>query len=127
MFKIILSLLLTISSSSFADTCDVAPIKKGDAAPCDGFYFNKDAEEQAEIARQDASFYKEYSGQLLQKTQLEENENEILQKRLNLYIQESATLAKEKANKDTTEDLIRIGYFSLGVFVTALIARNVRQ
>lgn len=120
--KIILSLFL-ISSSAFAN---VTPIKKGDVATTDGFLFDSSSMDQADQYRADARFYKLYSDQLVNKSDIEENENTILQKRLNLYIQESSQLAKEQASKNTTEDLIRIGYFSLGVLVTALIARNVR-
>jgi hypothetical protein len=123
---IILSICLTVGSVSGADNCDVAPIKKGTPAPCDGFYFNKDAENTAEQARSDADFYKKLSSAQTDKTNILEDENNVLQKRLNLYVQESKELSKEKAKSETTETLIRIGYFSLGVFVTALVARNVR-
>lgn len=124
---LILSCCLAMSPVSGADSCDVTPIKKGSVAPCDGFFFNKDAEAQAEQYRDDANFYKRYSDALKQKSDLQANENDVLQKRLNLYIQESSALAKDKVSKDTTEDIIRIGYFSLGVLITTLIVRNVRQ
>jgi hypothetical protein len=124
----ILILLFSLNSiSTLADICDVAPIKKGAAAPCDGFYFNKDAENQAEQYRADADFYKKLSTAQGTKTQLMQDENDTLQKRLNLYIQESKDLSKQQAKSETTETLIRIGFFSLGVIVTALIARNVRN
>lgn len=125
--KKITILCLTVSLSGFADTCNVAPIKKGDPAPCDGFYFNKDAENEAEKDRADSDFYQKYSYQLSRKMSLEEDENTVLQKRLTLYIDESKKLEEGKAKEKTTEDLIRIGYFSLGVLVTALVARNVQR
>lgn len=106
---------------------DVQPVAEGNTVFCDGFLFSHAAEKQAEQYRADADFYKKYSDQLNAKIGLEENENDVLQKRLNLYIQESSQLAKEQASKNTTEDLIRIGCFSLGVLVTALIVRNVRN
>lgn len=107
--------------------CPVAPIKQGEKAPCDGFYFNKDAENRAEQARDDADFFKKLSSAQSEKTNLLEDENNVLQKRLNLYIQESKDLSQAKARAETTETLIRVGYFTLGVLVTALVARNVRQ
>jgi hypothetical protein len=113
---------------SFGDCpTPVKPIHQGEVVDCDGFRFSPDAEQQAEQARDDASYYQKYAYQLKEKAALEQDENDVLQKRLNLYIQESSQLAKEKASKDTTEDIIRIGYFSLGVIVTALIARNVQR
>lgn len=121
-----LSVCLTMCPISFADTCDVAPIKQGQPAPCDGYYFNKDAENRAEQARDDADFYKKLSNAQGYKSGILQDENDVLQKRLNLYIQESKDLSEAKAKSETTETLIRVGYFTLGVLVTALIARNVR-
>lgn len=124
--KILISLSLIFSSPTYADTCDVKPVKKGDAAPCDGFYFNKDAEHQAEGYRDDATFYKSYSDKLNEKIKLEADENDVLQKRVNLYLQESQTLAQEVSKRDNNEGLYRFGYFLLGIVVTGLAVRNVR-
>lgn len=124
---IILSLCLTMSSICGADNCDVAPIKKGAAAPCDGYFFNKEAENQAEQARDNVDVYRKLAIEETSKANLLQDENDVLQKRLNIYVQESKSLSQEKAKSDTTESLLRIGYFSLGVIVTALIARNVRN
>lgn len=125
--KTILTILLAFTIPTYADTCPVAPIKKGQSAPCDGFYFNKDAENQADQYRDDANFYKKLSDSLTQKTNIMQDENDVLQKRLDLYIKESSTLTKEQTSRDNTEEFIRIGCFSLGILVTALIVRNIRQ
>lgn len=131
--KTIIGLFLAFSITTNAQAganqpCDqVDPVKKGDVIKCDGFYFPPDVEKQAEQYRADADFYKKLSTAQGTKTDILEDENSVLQKRLNLYVQESKDLSKEKAKSETTETLIRIGYFSLGVLVTALVARNVRQ
>src|SRR5271165_2016352 len=125
--RFLLCLLIGFSPYSYADCQqDVQVIKQGQSANCDGFLFSPGAESQAEQYRNDANFYKKYSDQLDQKSKLEEDENTVLQKRLSLYIDESRKLEEAKAHEQVTEDLIRIGCFSLGVIVTALIARNVR-
>lgn len=119
-----------ISSSCVYGTvaCDnpVSPIHTGEVAPCDGFIFSNDAEKQAEGYRADSQFYKSYSDQLNQKIKLEEDENSVLQQRLNLYVQESRTLAQDTAKHDSNESLFRFGYFLLGVLATGLVVRNVR-
>lgn len=124
--KILISLTLFFSSPIYSDTCNVAPIKKGVAAPCDGFYFNKDAEHDAEQYRDDAIFYKSYSDKINEKVKLESDENDVLQKRVNLYLQESKTLADEVSKRDNNEGLYRFGYFLLGIVVTGLAVRNIR-
>lgn len=129
LLALMVSVALCFSSLGvFADTnCPVTPIKKGDPAPCDGFYFNRDAENQAEQARSDADFYDKLAQAQANKSAILEDENTILQKRLNLYIQESKDLSQAKAKSQVTEDLIRIGCFSLGTILTVLIVRNVRN
>ena len=121
-------ILLLISQTALADCPkDVQIIKAGDKANCDGFLFSKEAEQQAEQDRDDLSFYKIIYAAQTHKVDSLVDENNVLQKRLDLYIQESKTLSQEKARSETTETFIRIGYFTLGVFVTALVARNVQR
>lgn len=92
-------------------TKPVQPIKQGETAVCDGFLFSPSEEESAYKATQIVDLQKE--------------ENEILEKRLTLYMQESDALAKERAQKDNIEGLYRFAYFTLGVIVTGLVVRNV--
>lgn len=91
---------------------NVQAIKEGQVANCEGYLFSPAAESEAYKATQLVDLYKD--------------QNQILEERLKLYINESTQLAKEKARKDTTEDLIRIGYFLGGILTTALVVRNVR-
>jgi len=121
--KIILSAILAFTSPTFAT---VLPIHKGDVAPYDAFLFDHDSESQAEQDRADAAYYKAVSDKQTEKIALEEKENQILNERLMLYINESNTLAKEDSNRAFNEKLLLFGSFSLGVIVTALITRNAR-
>lgn len=126
-FKKILTVLVLLPHLAFSDCVqDVQTIKQGDIANCDGFLFSDAAEKQAEQYRSDALFYKSYSDRLNEKVQLEANENDLLQKRLNLYVQESATLSQEVSKRDNNENLYRFAYFVLGVVTTGLVVRNIR-
>ncbi len=90
----------------------VQPIKKGMEATCDGYLFSPDAESSAYKATRISELQKE--------------ENEILQKRLDLYIKQSDVLAKELAKRDNTEDLYRIAYFVGGILITGYLATNLK-
>lgn len=133
---IFLSLLLCFHGTySYAVTapptldqnCPVEPIKQGDKAPCDGFYFNSDAEARARQAVDDADYYKRLSDKQAEKITLQDNENQILEKRLSLYMNESESLIKDRNSSASAEKLYLIGAFALGVIATGLAVRNVRQ
>lgn len=111
-FVIVASLIASFPALA-DDNCsvNVSPIKKGDTAQCSGYLFSPQAESEAYKATQVEKLRKE--------------ENEILQKRLDLYIKQSDVLAAAAAKRDTTDGLVRFGYFTLGVLVTGLIAANV--
>lgn len=108
-------------------TCPhVEPIEKGKPAPCDGFYFSDEAEKDAADAKRDAEFNQKINDQLVKKSEGQAKENEILERRLNLYIQQSEVLSKDVARRDNTENLYRVLYFGLGAVLTGFIAANVR-
>jgi len=119
-----LALLLILNSPAFAT---VTPIKKGNVATTDGFLFDHDSESQAEQNRTDADYYKKLADKQKEKIDLQDNESQILEKRLQLYIKESDTLVKARASDSFNEKLLLFGSFSLGAIVTALIVRNVHQ
>ncbi len=128
LYKFIITSILIIQSACYADCPQpVQPIKSGDKANCSGFIFSDAAEKQAEQYRSDSLFYKSYSDGVIQKDKLISDQNDVLQKRLNLYVQESSTLSTAIAKKDSNESLYRFGYFILGVVATGLIVRNLRQ
>lgn len=112
---LVVAALSCVGVYSYGDECPspVQPVKQGQAAICDGYLFSPDAESKAYKASRLADLYKD--------------ENQILQERLNLYIQESKTLSQDIAKRDTNESLYRIIYFGLGVLVTGFVVRNIRQ
>jgi hypothetical protein len=114
MKSLILSLLLIAQSAFGADVCptNVTPIDKGELAPCSGFLFSNAQEEES---------YKDH-----QLVTLEKTENDILNQRLQLYMNEANTLSKAQASRDSTETFIRLAYFLAGVIGTGLVVRNVR-
>lgn len=93
---------------------------------CDGYFFTDAAEKQAAEARDDAASLKLINEKLNLKSKAQTEENEILERRLNLYIQQADVLSKDVARRDNSESLYRFGYFILGVVVTGYIASNVR-
>lgn len=106
---------------------NVQPIKQGDVAPCSGFLFSDLAEKQAAQARDDAKFYEELSKKLTEKTKIQSDQNEILEKRLGVYIQQTDILSNHLGKKENTEGLYRGLYFLLGVAITGYIAANVNR
>lgn len=125
---VVLAIIIALTSPVLADCPNnVQPIKKGEAAVCDGFLFNSETEMQARKNAQDAAYYEVLYNYSDKKNKIQEDQNSILEKRLKLYMDESETLSKRVANTETTESLYRFGYFALGVLVTGVILRNVRQ
>lgn len=105
----------------------VTPIEKGEASQCTGYVFSPDAEKDAAKDRDDVQFYKELADKLTKRSILSDKENNILSQRLNLYINESNVLAKDKAQHDTTDNLLKFAYFAAGVLVTGIIASNIHR
>lgn len=121
-------LCLLLSFNAFADCNEkVTPIEKGEVAQCGGFIFNDQAEKEASQAKHDVDFYKEVNTELTQKSEAQDKDINILERRLNLYVEQSNTLADSVAKKDNSEGLIRIGYFALGAVLTGIIAANVKR
>jgi hypothetical protein len=118
-----LALMLAFTMPVYAD---VQVLHKGQPAPYDGFLFDAPAEQQAEKDRADADFYHKLSDKQAEKINLEDNESQILEKRLQLYITESNALARDKASTESTERIYLLGAFALGVIATGFAVRNVR-
>ena len=121
--KLILVAILIVTSPSYAV---VIPIHKGDQAPYDGFVFDQQSEREAAQFRIDALYYQKLSEKLTEKSELQDQENNILNARLQLYINESRTLAKSQTESETTQRLFLLGSFALGVLTTTLVFRNAR-
>lgn len=104
---------LSFTSSAFGFCREnVQPIKEGQVANCEGFLFSPQAESDAFKAKETSD--------------LQKSENEILEQRLKLYMDENNTLAQNQAKHDSNESYIRLGYFVLGILVTGLTVRNLR-
>lgn len=128
--KVILSCLLAFNAPVFADSgsCpqNVQVIHQNEKANCDGFLFSGPAEQAAEQDRDDSKYYKSLSDALQSKTDLQAEENQILEKRLKLYMDSTQSLSQDVAKRDSTETWVRLGYFVLGVLGTSLVVRNLR-
>lgn len=109
------SFILVVSNGVYATNCPkpVQPISEGQTANCSGYLFSPEAESKAYKAVELSDLYKK--------------ENEILEKRLELYVRQSDVLAKQVARTENTESLYRLGYFALGVIITGVIASNVNR
>lgn len=106
-------LLLLFSGNVYSECPNrVQPIQQGQAANCSGYLFSPDAESEAYKATQLADLYK--------------TDNEILEKRLKLYMDETQALSKELSSRDNNESIYRFIYFGAGILVTGLIVRNLR-
>lgn len=137
MTKILIILSLVFSPMSYAQTIpfiissdgcsQVKPIDKGQPAPCDGYFFPEEDMNQAQADRLQATYLGEINTLLVQKSELEGKENEILQRRLELYQKQANTLSEDVARRESNESLYRIGYFALGAVITGFIAANVRK
>lgn len=112
-FLLVIGCLFNNPSRATECSAKVQPIREGQAAQCSGYLFSPEAESEAYKATQISKLQKE--------------ENEILNKRLDLYIKQSDVLAKQLSRKDNTENLYRFAYFGLGVVITGMIAANVNR
>ncbi len=112
---IIVFFLWSNISSVFGSECSkpVQAIQEGEKANCSGFLFDKKTEEAAYKATRIV--------------ELQEKENQILEKRLELYVKQSEALAKELAKKKNTEEFVRVFYFIGGALITGIVARNVNR
>lgn len=124
--KYLLAFLL--SFNALADCPQkVTPIEKGEVAICEGFLFSDQAEKEASKAKRDAEFHKSVNELLTRKADLQAKEINILERRLNLYVQQSDVLAKNLAQRDNTDSLYKMGYFIVGAVITGVIASNVNR
>lgn len=111
----LLAAVLICSPVVHSEDCarNVQPIEKGQAAQCDGYLFSPGAEETAAKAVETAK--------------LREQENDILNRRLELYIKQSDVLATEVSRRRVTDDLYRGLYFVAGAIVAGYIAVNANR
>jgi hypothetical protein len=111
-----LLLFTAIVESSNASECakPVQVIKVGEVANCSGFLFSDKAEKDAATARDNVEYYKTYSSALEQKVTLELDRNKILEKRLDLYIDQTNKLTEKSAQLENNNFYKNVGLFFLG-------------
>lgn len=130
---IALAFILVLSTPVYSDTfvivqdgcANVVPIKKGDPAPCNGFYFPDNAEKEAAQAKKDAEYFSDLADAYQKKSELQTDENNVLEQRLKLYMDTTQNLSKDLAQRDNTDSLYRFLYFGLGIVVTGVIVNRV--
>lgn len=121
LFKLAISLILTFTSTSWADCPeDVQVLAKGQVANCDGLLMSPKASKKADEAIQDAKYYKLLSDKLIERQDYTTKEINILDQRLKLYVEQSNTLAKELVYKENQDKWQRFVWFGAGILVAGL-------
>lgn len=95
-------------------------LEKGKPANCTGFLYSPEAEAKSAQDHADAIFYKEYVEKLEKRKELTEKQIQILDKRLDLYIRQSETLAEQLHKRESQNKWERIMWFGLGVLATGI-------
>jgi len=132
-FKKVLITILTVYSFGFSQTSwancpeDVQVITKGQAAPCDGILLSPTASKKVDEDQQDLKYYKSLSEKLQVRQDYSNKENEILDQRLKLYIDQSQTLASELSRQKNYSELQKYGYLLLGVIITGAVSKNINR
>lgn len=107
---IIISLSLFYNTASAECLKPVTSIKKGTSAPCDGYIFTPEAEAENYRKLEQSKLYKELS-------ENQEEQNNLVQERLNNYIQYSNDLNSELRKQQVRSDLTKVVYFLAGALV----------
>lgn len=120
-------LIISFVTSTATGQCPqpVVVIKKGEVAVCDGFLFSPEAEKRAATARDDAKYYKELTDKLFERQDLATKERDILERRLNLYVEQSRTLSEALTKKQHEDFWQKALYFGLGAVITGGVAYGV--
>lgn len=108
-------------------TESVTLIEKGTPAQCTGFLFSPEAEQQAASDSSDSNYYKLINKKLTDRQDLMAKQNEILDKRLKLYMDQSHVLSQELQRKENTSTLKQVGWFLLGIGVAGLAIHGAGQ
>lgn len=95
-------------------------IEQNKKAPCTGFLFSPEAEAQVAKDYEDLQFFKSLSERLEKRKELTDKEINILDKRLQLYIEQSNTLSNQLSKRESESKWEKVLWFSLGVIVTGL-------
>lgn len=127
MIRIILAIMFMTNMAFAQCPKNVQPIKKGEAANCDGFLFSPETEKKANEAVEDVKYYKELNLRLTKRKELTDKEINILDRRLELYIKQSEQLSLEVHRKRSEDKWQKVIWFSLGVLATGIAVHGAKQ
>lgn len=121
--------LLTPIQSGAATQCpdDIQVLNKGQVANCDGLLFSPEASKKVDENQEDLKHYKTLSEKLQVRQDYMNKENEILDKRLKLYVDQSNGLAERLISQENRSGWEKAFYFGLGVIVTGVAVHGAAQ
>lgn len=126
MLKTILIVLLLLPNQTVwaNDVCpeDVQVIEKGQTANCSGVLLSPEASKKADEAIEDSKYYKELSEKLYQRQNYTTKEIDILEKRVDLWINQSELLSEQLVKKENQNEWQKVIYFSLGLITVGIAA-----
>lgn len=129
--RILLTFILTytLSAQCFGAYCteSVILMEKGTTAKCTGFLYSPDADAQAASDNRDLKYYKLINEKLTTRHDLMLKQSEILDKRLNLYIEQSRVLSQELQRQENVSTWKQVGWFLLGIGVTGVAIYGASQ
>jgi len=118
---LLIFIAITISQTSFGKCPeDIQVLNKGQVANCDGLLFSKKASEDVDETQDDLVYYKTLSQKLEERKNLTDKELSVLDKRLQIYMEQSQILAEQVYNKERESKWQKFIYFGLGVFATGI-------
>jgi hypothetical protein len=126
--KIVISIIFLFTQLTFAQCPDeVTFLERDQKSPCAGFLYSPDADDKANDAFEQAEELKTLNDLLNKKNVVLDNQNQILEKRLNLYIEESQILAERLTKRENRSEWQKVLYFSLGILATGLAVHGAKQ
>ncbi len=102
-------------------------IEKGSQAPCTGFLFSPEAEAKVAQDYSDLQYYKALNERLEERRKLTDKELFIIDKRLQLYIEQSEILSERLHKREKHSEWQKVIWFSLGVLATGLVVNGARR
>ena len=115
-------LIYTLAVPGFASDCQesVTLIEKGTPAQCTGFLYSPDADAQAASDHRDVKYFRLINEKLTERQDLMLQQNQILDKRLKLYMDQSHVLSQELQRKERQSEWAKVGWFLLGIGITSI-------
>jgi len=106
---------------------EVFDIRKGEVAPCNGLLFSPQASKEVLEAQNNVEYYKNIADKLIKRKELSDKQVEVLDKRLNGYIDQSHLLATQLYKKEKEDKWQKMIYFGLGVLATGIAVSGAAQ